>query len=261
VKAKAVVWLHFLRLWRYRISFMNTVLNMILWFTIFVLGALMFVPREQLAESAALAFWGIVMWNFISTPTWVMGGWMRFYVSQGFVEEHMLANTSTTLVLVGRMIPNTAVSTAASILMYYVISAAAGQPLPPVKSWPTLLLGLADLIAMAVAYSLAIAAVTMVTGAPMRLVELGNFLVFIVGGVAAPVSKLPTALQKIALAVPYSYASETVRLGATGTPPHTPHAPEIATALAITLAAIALALMKRAEKAVRVRGTKAIGGM
>ncbi len=261
MKAKAVVWLHFLRLWRYKISFMNTVLNTVLWFTIFLLGALMFVPRDQLAESAALAFWGIVMWNLISTPTWVMGGWMRFYVSQGFVEEHMLADTSTAMVLVGRMIPNTAVSTAASALMYYVVSAAAGQPLPPVRSWPTLVLGLADLMAMAVAYSLTIAAATMVTGAPMRLVELGNFLVFIVGGIAAPVGKLPTVLQKVALVIPYSYASETARLGAAGIPPHTPHAPEASTAIAIAMMVAALASMKRAERVVRKRGTKAIGGM
>ena len=90
-KVKAVLWLHILRLWRYKFSFINNVFSIMLWITIFVLGALMFIPKEQMSYVAPITFWGIVMWNIMSNSVWFIGGWSWFFISQGFVEEHFCA--------------------------------------------------------------------------------------------------------------------------------------------------------------------------
>ena len=48
VRAKAVLFLHTIRLWRYKWSFLNMILSEAAWIFLFVLGALLFVPEEQL---------------------------------------------------------------------------------------------------------------------------------------------------------------------------------------------------------------------
>lgn len=89
-RVKAILWLHTLRLWRYKWSFLNLVLAEAAWVFLFVLGALLFVPGEYLGFAVKSAFWTIVAWNIISQCSSLIGAWMNFFISIGMVEEHIL---------------------------------------------------------------------------------------------------------------------------------------------------------------------------
>jgi|Deesub1362B_J571_1020462.scaffolds.fasta_scaffold00003_569 ABC-2 type transport system permease protein len=262
-KLKAVIWLHLLRLWRYKYSAVNMALNTTLWVTIFILGALMFMAPEDLPRGVPLAFWGIALWTILSSCVWLIGGWTNFYVSMGFVEEHILVNTSSSRVLVGRAITGLSISTLAIILIYYVLSA-----LIPV-TWgleihiQLLVLGLLSFIVMALSYGLILSALSFRTGVPGVLLDISNFIVFIIGGIATPVSMLPPPIRNIALVIPYSYPSELVRYGASGIEPYLPidQVAFIALSISILMGIFSLWLMRWAEAYARKHGVKAIGRM
>jgi len=93
-RLKAILWLHTLRLWRYKWSFLNMVLSHAAWIFLFILGALLFVPGEYLGVAVKAAFWTIVAWNIISMFSSLIGGWMHFFISLGMVEEHILRGIS-----------------------------------------------------------------------------------------------------------------------------------------------------------------------
>ena len=263
VRLKAIVWLHVLRLWRYRYSFINMALNSTLWVTIFLLGALMFVPPEDLPSGMPLVFWGITMWTILSNSVWLVGAWTGFYISMGLVEEHMLVGISSSRVLVGRAIPGLSVSAAVILLIYYVLSSIVGVS-RGIAEYPHLLvLGLSLLTVMALSYGLILSAISFRTGVPPVLLDIANFVVFIVGGIATPVSSLPPTLQKVAVLIPYSYPAEIVRYAAIGYKPFFALEVEVAVSVIVSafMAALSLYLMRRSEEYIRRNGLKAIGRM
>jgi len=263
LRFKAIIWLHSLRLWRYRYSFINMALNSTLWVTIFLLGALMFMPKEELHVGMPLAFWGIAMWTIMSNSVWLIGAWTNFYISQGFVEEHMLVNISSANVLVGRVIPGLSVSTVAIILIYFILSAITGGVTEIARHPAMLIIGLLLLTIMSLSYGLILASISFRTGVPMVLLDLSNFIIFIIGGIATPVSILPTPIRTIAIIIPYSHPAEIVRYGAIGFETYLPLSFEMILSILIALAMslTALKMIRKAEEYVRKHGVKAIGRM
>ena len=262
-RIRAVIWLHALRLWRYRFSFLNNIFTTILWLTIFVLGALMFIPREQWGIMAPIALWGIIMWQFLSASVWHIGGWTWFFVSQGFVEEHLLTNTSPAAVLVGRAIVGLTVTLASSLLVALVFTGLAGPQVLLVNNVFYVIIGLVLLGAMTISYGLYLAAISFRIGIPGTLLDIANFISFILGGLAVPLSKLPLQLRIIALFIPYAHPAEIVRYGVRGLEPLLGLEVELtlSTLVAIVMASIAYILFRYVLKHVRKYGVKAIGRM
>lgn len=262
-RIKAILWLHIIRLWRYKYSAINMALNTTLWIAIIILGALMFMSQEDLPIGIPLAFWGIAMWTILSSCVWLIGAWTNFYISMGFVEEHMLVNTSSSKVLVGRAITGLSISTLAIIFIYYVLSSITGFEKGLVKDPLLILLGLIIFVVMAISYGLVLSALSFRTGVPGPILDISNFIFFIAGGIATPVSMLPSPVKEISLLIPYAYPSELVRYGAMGFEPYLPLNIDlmISIALALVMAMIAYTLMNRVEAYVRMHGVKAVGRM
>ncbi len=262
-RIKAIIWLHFLRLWRYKFSFLNNILTTILWLTIFVLGALMFIPPEQWSDMAPIALWGIIMWQFLSSSVWYIGGWTWFFISQGFVEEHLLTNTSPVPVLVGRAITGLSVTLAASLLVALVFTGLAGTAVLSVDNPLIVLLGLTLLATMTISYALLLSAASFRIGIPGTILDIANFISFILGGLAVPIAGLPEQIRPIALVIPYAHAAEIVRYGVRGLEPYLGFTNEllVSIAFALTLALTARIVFKRTMRYIRIHGVKAVGRM
>lgn len=262
-RIRAMIWLHTLRLWRYRFTFLNNILTTILWLTIFVLGALMFVPKTQWDIMAPIALWGIIMWQFLSASVWYIGGWTWFFVSQGFVEEHLLTNTSPALVLVGRAIVGLSVTFASSLLVALVFTGLAGPRVLLINNVLYVVVGLVLLGVMTISYGLYLAALSFRIGIPGTLLDIANFVSFVLGGLVVPLSRLPSQLRVIALFIPYAHSAEIVRYGVRGLEPLLGLEMELAlsTLIAVTMASTAYILFRYVLKHVRRYGVKAIGRM
>jgi len=260
---RAILWVHTLRLWRYRYSLVNMALNTMLWLLVFLLGALMFLPREKLASAATIAFWGLSMWQIMSTTVWLVGGWAGFALVLGVFEEHMLLGVPLSAFFAGRVIPGMAVAWLGIGLVYFTMSEVLGYAVASPKDPLLLAYGLVLMVVMASSYGLCLAALSIRIGVPGVMLDIMNFAFFVVGGIATPVEALPDALRLVALMVPYSHAAEIVRCGAVGLPPHLGLGPEllVATVLACAMAFLASIAHELATAYARRNGIKGIGRM
>ena len=263
IRIRAIIWLHFLRLWRYKFSFLNNILTTILWLTIFVLGALMFIPSSKWGEMAPIALWGIIMWQFLASSVWYIGGWTWFFISQGLVEEHLLTNTSPVPVLVGRAITGLSVTLAASLLVALVFTGLAGASVLIVYNPLIVLIGLVLLATMTISYALLLSAASFRIGIPGTILDIANFISFILGGLAVPIANLPEQIRPIALAIPYAHPAEIVRYGVRGLEPYLGLANELIISIifALALALSARIVFKKTMKYIRKHGVKAVGRM
>lgn len=262
-RVKAIIWLHLIRLWRYKYSAFNMALNTTLWVAIFLLGALMFMPPENLPIGIPLAFWGIAMWTIMSSCVWLIGAWTNFYISMGFIEEHLLVNVSSSKVLVGRAITGLSVSTIAIILIYFALSSLTGISGGVINDPLLIIFGISIFIIMSLSYGLILSALSFRTGIPSVLLDIFNFIIFIVGGIATPILMLPGLVKQITFMIPYSYPAEIVRYAAVKYPTFIPLEMNIfiSVFLAFIMAITSLFLMRWAESYVRKHGVKAIGRM
>jgi len=263
LKIRAILWLHALRFLRYKLSLTNYVITIILWYAIFVLGALMFIPREQLPQIAPLTFWGLVMWNIISNSVWLIGGWTWFFVSQGFVEEHILLNTKPSLVLIGRAFTGLLVSTIATILVMIVFIGIVGKAIVEIHNSVLIVIGLVEIVIMAICYGLFLAALSFIVRVPGTLLDVANFMVFIIGGIGVPIHRLPNVLKYVAIIIPYSHAAEIVRWGIANVEPYLGTNLELLISAVITLSMLitSIYVFEVVENHVKRYGVRAIGRM
>ncbi len=263
-KFRGILYLHLLRTWRYKYSFINYTLTFAFWIAIFLLGALVFVPSEKLPETAPYIFWGVIMWNVMSSNVWNIAGWTWFFLSLGMYEEHKITNTSVLSVLVGRLI-TTAVDTALVVpIMYAVTMYFTGGKVLMIYDASYVILGFAGIFTMSMAYSLTLSAISFRTGVPGALLDVTNFLMLIMGGIAVPLSQLPEPLRTIATFIPYAHAAELTRYGATGNPTYLPLHLEVAITVVVATSMVAVALLTYSyveNKFLRRYGPRAIGRM
>lgn len=201
VRAKAVLLLHTIRLWRYRWSFLNLILAVAAWIFLFILGALLFVPKEYLGMAVKGAFWVFTAWSVISNSSWLIGGWMNFFISIGMVEEHMLRGFSPFKTLLGRLIPGSSVTLASILLMGALVGGAFHVDVLEVDNFLLFALGMIFLGVMGLSYGFTIASIAMRTSIPHNLLEILNF--GFIGLMMIPLSSLPEKARLIYLLIPY----------------------------------------------------------
>ncbi len=263
-KVRAFLYLHTLRTWRYKYSFINMTLNLGLWISIFILGALVFVPPENLPDTAPYIFWGVILWNVLSSCVWSLGGWTWFFLSMGMYEEHKLHNTSVVSVLAGRTITVLTDIALITPVMYFVVTKATGGSVTLVTNPAFIVGGFVAMFIMSLSYGLTLSELSLRIGVPGTLLDISNFLLLVMGGIAVPISKLPGPIQNIAVLIPYAHASELVRYGATGMETYLPLHVEVVIVMILSTSMMvsALALYRYVEDHyLRRYGPRAIGRM
>jgi ABC-type polysaccharide/polyol phosphate export permease len=264
-KLIAVAYLHALRTWRYRASYTNSVINMTLWNLIFLLGALLFIPGKRLGEAAPQLFWAVTAWDLMSYMVLNIAGWtIWFAVATGLVEEHMLHNTRLGFFFAGRIV-TVAFETALAVpLVYVVLRLILGGSFPLSQHPLHLAIGLTELALMALGYALALSAVGLLLRIPGSILDISNFIAFLLGGIATPIRSIPEHLRPVALAIPYSYAAELLRYGAAGVQPYLGLKTEliVSTVLAAATVAAGAAIHLYVENhTLRIHGVKGVGRM
>ncbi len=263
IRIAAVLWLHTLRLWRFRLSFLNLVLSETLWMLIFMLGAMSFVPREEWSFVLPTIFWSIVVWNLVAYSAWFVAGWMNHVIALGLVEEHLVTDVSIPLFLAGRSVVCISVATSIAIALGSALSQYLGiDMLGSIENAALLLLGLALALIMGVSYALILAALGLRWGVPPLALDVTNVLFFVVG-ISTPLRSLPPELRYVAMLVPYAYPTELVRYGALGIEPLLGLETTLMMSLALTVAmvSISIATFRYCMELVRKYGVKGVGRM
>jgi ABC-type polysaccharide/polyol phosphate export permease len=264
-KVLAVTYLHMLRTWRYRVSYLNSSINMMLWNLIFLLGALLFIPSNKLATVAPQLFWAVSAWDIMSYTVFNIAGWtIWFAVTTGLVEEHMLHDTRLSLFFAGRLVTVAMESAIAVPLVYLMLRLIIHKPFPLAVHPLYITLGLVELTLMALGYALILSAIGLLLRIPGTMLDISNFIAFLLGGIATPIKTIPAQLRPITLAIPYSHAAEVLRYGASELEPYLGLHMELVLSAVLTLAMVLLgfAVQEYVERhTLRVHGVKGVGRM
>ncbi len=256
-RVKAVLWLHTIRLWRYRYSFLNMILSEGAWIFMFVLGALLFVPSEKLVVAVKGAFWTIVAWSVVSNFSSLVGGWMNFFISIGMVEEHLVRGFSPFRTLLGRVVTGLSVIVVSLLFMAALVGGAFHVNLLHAESLWLLLLGMGLLAVQSLSYGFTVASVAVRTSVPNNLLEILNLVV--VGLLMVPVQALPEGLRLAFLCIPYVAPAHLVKLAAGAGEGLEYAALTVAWVETMAMAAIAVWATEWAIQWIRRNGVRAIG--
>ncbi|MEM4581199.1 MAG: hypothetical protein QW092_02390 [Candidatus Korarchaeum sp.] len=255
---RAVIWLHFLRLWRYRYSLLNMVISNAMWVLLLVMGVLLFVPREELGRALMSAYWTIACWSIVSNFSSLIGGWTNFFISLGMVEEHLMRGVSPFIVIGGRLIAASIVSAVTIALMGALIGGLFSVPLFSLSSPELASMGFAAVSLQSLFYGIIVSALAMRVSVSEQFLEILNFAT--VGIMIVPLRVLPEALRVAYLSVPYVAPAYLLKVSAGSEESSLIQSAALISALETLLFAfIALLMIRIVENYIRRNGVRAIG--
>ncbi len=262
-RLKAILWLHLKRIGRYKYGFMNMILVDTMWYLIFLLGALTFVPREEYVETVVITFWGIVLWVMLNNWVWLIGNWTWFALSAGLVDEHIIRGVNPLAFIGGRFIVASLITLFTIPVVITIFSLLAGIAIYVVYNPFYLALGIIYMIIYATLYALILVAISLRTSVPGVMLDVTTIFLYIGGGLGVPVYKMPPVLRYVALALPYTHAAEIVRYGALGLEPYIGLYSEvlIGGVYALAMAVTTYIIASRVMRYVRRYGARSIGIM
>lgn len=260
---KAIIWVHVKRIGRYKYGFMNMILIDTMWYLIFLLGALTFVPSGEYVETVAITFWGVVLWIILNNWVWLISNWTWFALASGLVDEHIIHDVNPLVFIGGRFVVASLITLFTLPLIIVVFSFLAGVAIYHVYNPLYIVLGIVLMITYATLYALVLVAVSLRTSIPGVMLDVTTIFLYIGGGFGVPVYKMPPILRYVALALPYTHAAEIVRYGALGVEPYIGLTLElvIAPAYALALAVLTYVVVSRVMVYVRKHGARSVGIM
>lgn len=258
MRLRAIVWLHFLRLWRYRYSFLNIVVSSAMWVLLLVLGVLLFVPREEVSYAVRSAYWVVACWSVISNFSSLIGGWTNFFISLGMVEEHLMRGISPFLVISGRLAIASVVSAVTIALMGVLIGELFSVPIFSLSRPELALMGFATLSLQSLSYGLTVSALAMRTSVSEQFLEILNFAT--IGLLMVPLRVIPDALRGAYLTIPYVAPTYLLKVSA-GSEQSSLLGLAVLTSFleALLLMLVAFLIMRNVEAYVRRNGVRAVG--
>ena len=260
---KAIIWLHLLRLSRYKYGFINMILIDTMWYMIFILGALMFVPRGEFIEASLITFWGIMLWIMLNNWVWLISGWTWFALAAGLVDEHIIHNVNPLVFIGGRFITASLITTITLPIVMTIFSLMIGPTILTMYNVVYVVLGILLMLVYATLYAINLVAISLRTSIPGVMLDVSTIFLYIGGGLGVPVYKMPSILRYISLSIPYTHAAEITRYGVLGIEPYIGLYNEIivSTMYLSVLLIITYIIVKRVTEYVRKHGARAIGVM
>lgn len=262
-KAIAIVWLHLVRLHRYKLGFMNMILTDMIWYILLTLGAFAFSPAGSHSVMAVLIFWGIVMWSIMNNTIWLIVGWVRFVLAWRIFEDHILHNTNPIFLISGRIITSTIVTSMAVPVIAIAFYLLTGAPIIFVKNLGLMALGIGLLIVYAALYSMVLVCLSLRLRIPGVMLDVTNMAMFVIGGLGVPLAWMVPVVRDIALFIPYTYAAEIARAGIAGIKPYFGLTGTLAISAAymVVMLLITAAVIKHSIEYIRKHGIKGVGMM
>ena len=256
-RLRAVLWLHLIRLWRYKWSFLNRVAGTAIWVLLYLMGALLFAPPGRLAESVRVAFWVVAGWTIISSFASLIGGWTNFFISIGMMEEHVLRGFSPFKVLLGRVVTGISVSLGTLAFIGALLGGAYGVDVLGVEDPLLCLAGLALLSVEAASYGFLVSSISVRTTVPYSFLNILNMSTIVL--LMVPADALPGPAGLVLLLVPYAAPGHLIKASVGAASALIWEAGLISTAESLTMALAALEAVRRAEDWMRRSGVRAVG--
>ncbi|MCD6196828.1 MAG: ABC transporter permease [Staphylothermus sp.] len=263
IKIYAILWLHLTRLHRYKYGFLNMIVTDMIWYLLFMLGTLTFIPSEDFKTMAVITFWGVALWSSMNNTVWIVGNWIRFLLEIGIVEEHIVRNTNPMTLIAGRIITATIVTIVAIPVVGIIYYELTGINIFKIFNPFYLLFSFVLIMLYALFYSLILSSIGLRLRIPGIMLDVLNIVVYIIGGIGVPLTKMPAQMRIIAFLIPYTYAAELERFGATGLTPLLGLSKTIVfgTLYLIVLLMISILIIRYSTNYIRKYGVKAIGAM
>ncbi len=200
-------------------------------------------------------YWGFVFIIVFSTSIWGIGQYIRTEQLQGTMEQLFLAPVSRVTIIFGRFART--FFTDLAIIGYTALLIGFFSHEPIFIQNPLMFILVFAFLELAVlGFGLVFAGITFRIKSFNILANLAQFLVIGLCGVFFRISILPTQMQLVSLAIPFTYFADLLRYAATGSNPI--FSPVVELPLAFGLAAVmfvvGLVFFKVTEKSAQQRG-------
>ena len=217
-------------------------------------GLAAFAQRAGTSDYVGFVFTGMVMWMWLNTILWTVGGDLRAEQQRGTLESNWMTPAPRLAILFGSGLMNTAISLIPTALGLVICRVFWG-----VELTITPFLGLVFIMSMFAVYGLGLIFSAMV----LHFKELNAAVFFVRGvfmvfcGLTYPLSILPPWMQAVSKALPLTYSIHLVRrVGLAGaTYGSVARDFGILTAFAVILTALGCAVFLAVDRSVKRNGT------
>ncbi len=192
-------------------------MGMILWMVMFILPMTLFRPQNFPVEvMSGYAFTAILVFMSYSIATWDWA-WELRWLMRANILEYVIASGRSIYVLYTGIIPVSLLwMTVAITVVYAVLSALTAPPKLLFKEPLVLTLGIVLLVTVLFSHSMILGGTTISVGTSGPVMEILGWILPITTGGLVPLKNMPSQVQAIALATPYSYPAELIRYSLLG---------------------------------------------
>ncbi len=183
-----------------------------MWLSMLITPVTFFAESQaQTSKISAGVLVGISVFLAYSIATWDWAWLLRRLLQLG-VLEYVVASGSSIYTHYLGMIPVSIVWYSVSLLIAYSVASAFIAPPSITLVNPLLLfIGVASLLTVLLAYAMLLGGAVLGAGTAGPVVEFVSWILPVTTGGLTPLKSLPTVVQNIALATPFSYPAELIR--------------------------------------------------
>jgi len=242
---------------RYPAWIVADVLTTPIWLIVFILPALLFMPKSMWGspETLNFLFWAMVLWTVVSAAVWSFGNAIRWEQEAGTIEVLFLTNASRAVLFARRLFSallSLGIDTAYTALVFTALFSTPLLLHSPLGVAAALTLGLLISAGLGLGYGALV----------LRFKNVGplnNVVQFIILGSSAifyPPSTVPEPFRAVVYASPYTYIADLVRHEAMGAATILPPLLEwlLAAGVAAALLAVGTWTLRRVEENLKRRG-------
>lgn len=257
LEVKASAWIGLTLYFRYPAWIVADIVTTPIWLIVFILPALLFMPKSQWGNPVTLnfLFWAMTFWGVVGAGIWSFGNAIRWEQEAGTIEALFLTNASRAMLFARRIFSgllSIALDTAYTALFFILLFNAPLYFNNPLGVAAALIVGLLISAGFGLSYGALV----------LRFKNVGplnNVVQFILLGVSAifyPVTAVPEPFRAIVYASPYTYVANLLRHEAMGEATILPLLQEwlLVTLLAAVFLAAGVYTLRRVEENLKKRG-------
>lgn len=204
---------------RYPMWIVSDLLTSPIWMLVLLIPILLFMPPESWGsgETIQYFFWGMVLWDVVSTALWGIGNSIRSEQQLGTLEQLLLTNANRAILFTRRLASRMLGFATSTAYMYIFLQLFFGKPII-VVNLPGVILLLIIAAATATGFGLVYGAVVLWIKNPGPLSNILQFVLIGLSGIFYPIARMPAIIQYAAYAIPFTYLADLLRHEAMGTP-------------------------------------------